>query len=66
MKGTRWVHWKKGDVYRVICVALRADTDEEFVVYEKEGDRDAQALTRPLEEWTSPAKNGAQRYTLIP
>lgn len=51
-KGSVYQHYKEGDLYRVIDLALHSNDDEWMVIYAPEYENaDAPLFTRPLREW---------------
>lgn len=50
--GEVYKHYKKGDLYKVTCLALHSNDEEWMVVYEPQyPDPAAPFFTRPLREW---------------
>lgn len=50
--GEVYAHYKKGDLYKVVALALHSNDEEWMVVYEPLYTEPAAALfTRPLREW---------------
>lgn len=51
-KGEVFAHYKQGDQYRVVGLAIESNTDEWMVVYEPLYENPAAPLfTRPCREW---------------
>lgn len=60
--GEVYKHYKKGDQYRVIDVALHSNDEEWMVVYEPMYENAAAPLfTRPLREWSEMVEWEGQR-----
>ena len=50
-KGEVYKHYKKGDLYKVVDLALHSNDDEWMVVYEPMYKSPYKLFTRPLREW---------------
>lgn len=64
ISGQIWRHWK-GTAYRVLGMALDAETTEPVVLYRDAENDLAPVWVRPLSEWHHPVTASKKRFELL-
>lgn len=64
MSGQVWRHWK-GKAYRVLGMALDAETTEPLVLYRDTENELAPIWARPLTEWHHQVTASKRRFELL-
>ena len=61
--GQVYAHYKKGDLYTILCLAQDEDDADSFrVIYTNASGR---IFSRPAKEWMAPTADDTRRYKLI-